>query len=534
VTLPRRLLVAVAVLCLAATACSQAVSGHPQAATGSGASGAGSASGSPSKSTPPTTPTPVAPAPAPIQFRDCTSSLVQAGLPVPSALKGKIKVGCGQMTVPLDYAHPSNGQITLYVVKIHDTENSHPLGSLLTNPGGPGASGLDFTLGLLGEISVSVVAKYDLIGFDPRGVGLSQPVRCVSDKQKDVLLAESPEVTTAAGFAEAETQAKKFAAACLQKYGTSLQYYNTENTARDMDQIRGALGDDHMDYLGFSYGTELGWVYAHLFPSTARAIVLDGAVDPDTTDITEFANQIGGFERAFDQFAANCKTVSPCKQLGDPRQAVQQVTSRARVSPMPTKSTRKLTENLAYTGVLQALYSKSLWTRLANGLIDAERGDGTALLALADQYNERSADGTYTNVQDANTTISCNDSAPGPSDATIRRTAAQWAVDYPLFGRWSASGLFTCQDWQPHRTITPRPDAATPSKVLVVGNVHDPATPYQGAKDLTRDLGNAELLTWNGQGHTSYLNGSTCVDKYVNQYLLTLKLPPDDTVCPAR
>jgi pimeloyl-ACP methyl ester carboxylesterase len=533
VTLSRRLLVLIAGLMLVATACTQAVSGNPHGSPSPSTSTSGSAPSSPSTA-PSASPSITAPTPAPIAFRDCTQGLEDAGLPVPAALTGKLKVGCGVLAVPLDYAHPGNGEISLSVISIHDTDNAHPTGSLLINPGGPGASGLNYALGFLSQVPLAIIKKFDLIGFDPRGVGLSSPITCLTTKQKDEFLATAPDVTTDAGLAAAKAQAKTFANACNQKYGTSLQFYNTEDTARDMDQIRQAVGDDRMNYLGFSYGTELGWVYAHLFPGKMRAIVLDGAVDPDTSDIDQFAKQVQGFEDAFDQFAANCKTVSPCNQLSNPRQTVSDITAAARDNPLPTTSGRKLTAGLAYTGVLQALYSKSLWSQLATSLISAAQGDGTGLLHLADQYNERSADGKYTNILDANTTISCNDSEPGPTDATVRKTAAEWVVKYPMFGRWSASGLISCQAWQSHRTPVPDPKAATPTKVLVVGNIHDPATPYQGAKDLTKDLGNAELLSWNGQGHTSYLQGSTCVDNYVNNYLLTQQLPPDQTVCPAR
>jgi pimeloyl-ACP methyl ester carboxylesterase len=300
-----------------------------------------------------------------------------------------------------------------------------------------------------------------------------------------------------------------------------------------MDQLRQAVGDDRMNYLGFSYGTELGWVYAHLFPKQVHTFVLDGAVDPQASDTASFAEQLQGFEKAFDQFAANCRTVTSCRQLSDPRATALQVSAAARAHPLPTGTARPLTYGLALTGILQALYSRQSWPTLATALISARQGDGGPLLHLADRYNERSADGSYSNIFDANTTISCNDSRPGPSDATIRSLARRWARQYPLFGRWSAPALFTCQQWQPHRSPVPEPNAATPTKVLVIGNLHDPATPYAGARHLTRDLGNAELLTWNGQGHTSYLSGSRCVDGYVNAYLTTGALPPDHEVCPA-
>ena len=476
---------------------------------------------------------PGTPSPDAISFRDCTKQLLDNGLPVPKALTGKITVGCGSLPVPLDYARPRGRTISLTVVRIHDTDNTVvPAQSLLLNPGGPGASGVDFALGYLGEVPTEIVQHYDLIGFDPRGVGLSEPIKCIGDTAKDALIAAAPDVTTPAGFRQAKRLAVQFAQACEKRVGEALPYFTTVNTARDMDQIRQAIGSDRMNYLGFSYGTELGWVYAHLFPKRVRAFVLDGAVDPDDHDPGDGA-QLAGFEQAFDQFATNCATVSPCKQLTDPRATVAAIGSAARTTPLPTGTSRRLTYGLAILGVLSALYSKSLWPTLATALLDASKGDGAGLLALADRYSQRQPDGSYTNIYDANTAISCNDVKRGPSDAVIRRTARVWAKDYPLFGRWSGSSLFGCQQWQPKRTPLPPPKAATPTTVLVLGNLHDPATPYQGAKDLARDLGNADLLTWNGEGHTSYGSGSSCVDDAVNAYLLTMTLPADDTVCPA-
>jgi len=342
-------------------------------------------------------------------------------------------------------------------------------------------------------------------------------------------------VRTAAGFAAAKKNAATVASACESKYGSELPYFNTVNTARDMDLIRQAVGDDRLNYLGFSYGTELGAQYLHLFPGKMRVAVLDGAVDPLTSDIAQFADQLQGFEKAFDQFAAWCKTDSACKSVGNPRRAVNRIAARATKSPIPSSApgeTRKATSSLVYTGVLQALYSQQLWSTLATALKQALGGDSEGLLSLADQYNER-YDGQYTNISDANVTISCNDSKPGPSDATIKATTARWVKRFPMFGLWSAASLFTCQQWQPKRTVPPLPTApTTPRKVLVIGNLHDPATPYQGAKDLVKTLGNAELLSWDGEGHTSYLQGSSCVDKAVNAYLVDGTLPPAGTTCP--
>jgi pimeloyl-ACP methyl ester carboxylesterase len=477
------------------------------------------------------------PVPAAAQLRDCTDQLLGLGVTVPKELIGTVRFGCGRVRVPLDYTHPRGKTITLAMVRIHTLLDTRtPVQSLLVNPGGPGGSGLQFGVNFVSELPAAVLRAYDIIAFDPRGVGESSPLECVSDAEKDRLNAAAPDVTTAAGLAEAKRESALFADACVERYGADLQFYNTLATARDMDQIRQAVGDDRLNYLGFSYGTELGWTYAHLFPKQVGAFVLDGAVDPSGTDSVSFAQQLQGFEDAFGQFATHCRGTTACRTLGDPRASAARIVAAARRSPLTTGSGRRLTEGLAVTGVLSALYSKDLWPALARALISAVRGDGSGLLALADRYNERSPDGSYTNIQDANDTISCNDTPRRAemTDAQIRSTARQWAVRYPTFGRVSAAGLLGCRSWQPHRTPVPAPSAPTLTTVLVVGNLHDPATPYAGAEHLAHDLGHAELLTWDGEGHTSYRQGSSCIDRYVTTYLTRGTLPPDRTVCPAQ
>jgi pimeloyl-ACP methyl ester carboxylesterase len=517
--------------------CSQTVAGH-------GTVSALPSAGAPKASTTATTPatptgSPAAPGTSgpeqlPITFAGCGSLFDSSAVPVPDALQGKITYGCGTIKVPLDYADPGGQQLSIELVKVHDTDNGTPLGSLLVNPGGPGGSGFELALGLTGQLSPSLLARFDLVGFDPRGVGLSSPVRCLSDAQKDRINAASPDVLTTAGFAAAKDLAKQTAEACSTKYGPALAQYNTVNTARDMDQIRKAVGEEKMNYLGFSYGTELGSIYAHLFPDRIRVAVLDGAVDPLTTGIASWAAQLAGFESAFDQFAADCLKRSPCKTLGNPRDVVYAIARTAAAHPLSTSDageTRQVTRSLVLTGVLEALYARSEWPTLGAALLAARTGDGSGLLKLADSYNQRYG-GRYSNIMEANTAISCNDEKPGPTDEAIRTTARAWAKTYPMFGTWSAISLFGCQQWQPQRTPVPLPTAATPVKVLVIGNLHDPATPYQGAVDLAKTMGNAELLSWDGEGHTSYLQGSSCVDNYVNAYLLRQKLPPPDTTCP--
>ena len=423
---------------------------------------------------------------APARFVDCRP--VSRVTP-PPGLEGKLNYQCAQIRVPLDYADPNGSAITLQLLKVHDSDNTASTGSLLVNPGGPGGSAIEYLLGDLSQMKPAVMQHFDLLAFDPRGVGLSTPLSCISAKAQDTFDAVSLDVTTATGFAQAKAVARQFAQACNQKYGSTLQYFNTVNTAKDMDRVRAAVGDNQLNFLGFSYGTELGSVYAHLFPDQVRVAVLDGAVDPLTSGITQSADQLQGFEDAFDQFAASCRASAACAKLGNARQAVAGIQAAAYKHPLATSSGRTLTVALATTGVMEALYSRSLWTQLGTALIDARRGDGSGLLSLADEYDQRYADGQYSNLIQAFTAISCNDSKSGPSDSAIRATARRWVSEFPLFGRWSASSLFYCQQWQPVRTVPPKPTAATSTKVLVVGNLHDPATPYQGAKDLHHDDG---------------------------------------------
>ncbi|MDQ6849010.1 MAG: alpha/beta hydrolase [Actinomycetota bacterium] len=522
-SLPRTVVVVVVVVVgLILSACTQSVDGR---ATDAGPT----SGGQPSASSPPSTPR-VSVTPA--TFNDCSQLLSISGVKIAPSLQGKLTAGCARFAVPLDYASPSGPKLNLLMVRIRDRDATARLGTLIVNPGGPGASAVELALGLLAKISPSVLTHFDILGFDPRGVGLSAPISCRSDREKDVQFAASPDVTTAAGFARAKTLARNFAEACDRKYGSTLRYFTTENTARDMDQVRQAVGDQKLNYLGFSYGTELGAAYAHLFPRMVRVAVLDGAVDPLPGFVALNEQQLRGFEDAFDQFAGYCRAHLSCAALGNPRAATTGILGHAEKRPLATRTGRKLTAALAVTGVSEALYSKTEWPTLAAALVAAQRGDGSGLLALADNYNRRAPNGRYANLIDAFTAISCNDTGSRPSDADIRSLAKRWTAKFPLFGKWSVGFLFNCQQWQPRRDVVPKPTAATPTKVLVIGNLHDPATPYRGAKDLAATMGNAELLSWDGEGHTSYLEGSTCIDNYVNNYLISQQLPPENTTCP--
>ena len=521
---PRSCLIAATALIALLAGCTSSISGHSSQVP------AGSTS-DPSTQGPARAPAP----PTTLAFSDCSGlfNLSAAGIP-PNRLR-KLHFDCAQLPVPLDYANPNGATLRIEVMRVHYDDQPHRVGSLLVNPGGPGASGVILAINLAAVLDEDVLQHFDIIGFDPRGVGLSAPIKCYTDTQETQALAFEADVRTTAGLQAAKGQAAAFAQSCTAKYGSSLAYYNTVNAARDMDRIRAGVGDDKLSYLGFSYGTELGAVYAHLFPKRIRAAVLDGAVDPVTTGnaIASNEQQLAGFEGAFDQFAADCRTREPCNSLGDPRQAVTALVKRADSDPIPSSDdsdNRRATGGNVMYAVLSALYSAQLWPELGNALIAAQHGDARGLFALDDRYSERSNDGHYSNLLDVFQVVMCNDQKSDPTDAQITATATRWVTQYPLFGLWTATALFQCQAWPDKRTPVPPETAVGSAPIVVVGNLHDPATPYAGAVHLASTLRTGVLLTWNGQGHTSY-GQSSCIDDKVNAYLINGTVPTAHTTC---
>ena len=516
-----RLLAAVALIALLA-GCTSNISGHgsPVPAGSTSAPSPTSGSGAP----PPT-----------LAFSDCSGLFNLSAIGIPPDRLQKLHFDCAQLPVPLDYAAPAGATVPIEVLRVHYDDQPQRVGSLLVNPGGPGGSGVFLALSLAASLDTDVLQHFDIIGFDPRGVGLSEPIKCYSDAQETQALAFNADVRTTAGLQAAKQQAATFAQSCVGKYGSKLADFNTVDTARDMDRIRAAVGDAKLNYLGFSYGTELGAVYAHLFPKQIRTAVLDGAVDPATTGdaIASNEQQLAGFEGAFDQFAADCRTRGSCKALGDPRQAVTALVKSADADPIPSSDSsdsRHATGGNVLYAVISALYSEQLWPDLGTALIQAQHGDARGLFELDDRYSERGNDGHYSNLLDVFQVVSCNDQKSDPTDAQIKAAATRWATQYPLFGLWSAPSLFQCQAWPKQREPIPPETAAGSAPIVVVGNLHDPATPYAGAVHMASTLGTGVLLTWNGQGHTSYGN-TPCIDDKVNAYLINGTVPAAHTTC---
>jgi pimeloyl-ACP methyl ester carboxylesterase len=450
--------------------------------------------------------------------------------------------GCGTVEVPLDYSDLSKGTIHIAVTRKKATgDPSQRIGSLLLNPGGPGGAGIGYAQDP-GVVTKAVAARYDLIGFDPRGVGQSDAVRCLSDDTAamDEFVAADPLPRSAADIAEVVKESAVVGQACEQKSGRLLPHVGTPNAARDMDVLRGVLGDAKLSYLGKSYGTYLGAVYAQEFPQRTGRLVLDGAIDPTLTSKQMNIAQAQGFEKLIREFVADCAKQSGCPLGTDPQAGVGKLMdflASLQTHPLPTRDgKRTVNQALGLTAVLQVMYVPQYWSNLRDALTSAVNGDGTGLLQWADLYNDRN-NGTYDNQTDANIAINCLD-RPDPDAQSAQQIETKEIADYkaqaPLLGEMLAWADLACATWPVKPQSQPGPITASGSApILVVGTKDDPATPYTWAVGLAKQLEKGHLLTFNGSGHTAYTRGSKCIDDAVDAYLLQGTVPADGITCDA-
>jgi pimeloyl-ACP methyl ester carboxylesterase len=440
---------------------------------------------------------------------------------------------CATIKVPQDWAAPNNGKtFDLALTRVRSVKQTNRIGSLLVNPGGPGASGLDLAVYLSAQLPAEILSRFDLIGFDPRGVGRSSPVKCFTDSELDSVFAADPDPVSQTAFDANVAQDKQLAGDCQSKYGDALRLFSTEQSARDMDAVRAAVGDPKLSYLGYSYGTLLGATYAQLFPHNIRALVLDGAVDPTENSVDSSEGQAKGFEHAFDEFAAWCKQNS-CPIAPDARTSVNQALAAARQSPVKGPDGRTATAGWIMTGVTEAMYSQEEWSLLASAISDLGHGDATKIFALADSYASRDSSGHYTNLYDIFTTVECDDDNGGETVNQARSLQSQWRTKYPLFGAQMAVGLAYCAVWPAKRDPYPTGKAAGAPPIVVVGTTNDPATPYEQTAKLADMLGVGHVVTWQGEGHTAYPQ-TACIRQAVDNYLLSLTVPAAGLTCPAR
>ena len=442
---------------------------------------------------------------------------------------------CATLTVPLDYAEPDGDTIDLALVRVPASRSRD--GALLTNPGGPGSSGFDFVAYsgtvLRDEMGLD---EFDIIGFDPRGVDRSGGLRCLTDAEVDASMYIDYTPDTPAEQELFDTAAE-FDSACVDTYGDTLRHYSTENTARDMDAIRAALGDPQISYLGISYGTYLGGVYATMFPSRVRAMVLDAAFDPVGDTVEEnYSTQLVGFEEAFDNWAAWCEdTPDECAfSTDDVGAAWDQLYADLDTETVENGDGRVANQAVMDTATTAALYSESAWPVLATALDRTMQGDPAGLFELADSYVGRSPDGTYSTEQQSFAIISCASGFTSPTPDDPEALAEELREKAPRFGGEITADDFSGDDGC--STLTPDAEAKEiaytgDAPILVVGGENDPATPIRWAEEMTASMGdNARLVRYTGEGHGFVLT-SRCVTDLEAQVLVWLDLPDEGTSC---
>ncbi|MFF2651231.1 alpha/beta hydrolase [Streptomyces sp. NPDC058045] len=436
---------------------------------------------------------------------------------------------CATLKVPLDYAHPGGRTFDVALIRARTTGKGPRIGSLVFNFGGPGGSGVDL-LPSFADQYTALRGRYDLVSFDPRGVGASEGIRCLGDAQ----LREAERLDLTPDNRSERTAyfrySAEFARGCAKNAGGLLPHLSTEDTARDLDLIRQVLGDRRLHYFGISYGTQLGGVYAHLFPERTGRLLLDAVVDPTQDGVGHARGQARGFQRALDDYLASTDQ--------DPARGTRKIAAllhRLDSHPLPAADGRRLTESLAVTGITATLYSKRSWPLLTRALTAAAHDDGRPLLRLADLYNDRDPSGSYGTESHSQRAISCRDDAQRPTPGQAERRLGEFRRVSPVFGEflaWDTAGW--CHSWPvPGLHRTPEVSAPGAAPLLVVGNTGDPATPYEGARRMADELGDGVgvLLTWKGEGHGAYGGGSRCVDGAVDAYLLRGTVPKDGTIC---
>lgn len=497
------------------------------------------------------TPAAKAHAPAPITWGACAPSEL-TGVPA-----GELaQYSCANYVVPLDYDKPKLGTINLALMRRAANNQSTRIGSLFLNPGGPGGSGFGLPKAGRNIFEPQVLDRFDLIGFDPRGVARSTPLRCFATQEDaDAVFGRmAPLPVTAQEEFSTLRAIKDYGQFCKRFAGPLLEHMSTKDVARDLDVLRQAVGDRKLTYVGFSYGTLLGATYVNMFPDKARAIILDGNVDPTLRlrDGVEYDRQrTGGFELALDAFLAECDAVGDaCAFSGDAREKYDALREHLRANGPVTLPDGTVVDEATLTGtVAGALYSPQVFTELADllqqlwNLIHPDTAARTATTLTGQTFQALQGttqqgradilpDAPYTS-DDSYLAVNCSDKPFSNRPSGIPALADKWERQMPSFGRYLAWGdPAYCPTW-PVRDPDPYRgpwNKRTETPVLLFGNYYDPATQYEFSKRMSRQLGNTRLVSVDSFGHC-ILGDSTCTDLIAADYLINLKVPAPGTVC---
>lgn len=442
---------------------------------------------------------------------------------------------CTEIEVPLDYERPAEEAVRLSVLKVPATHPGRRIGALVVNPGGPGVSGVEYAAAASTYFGAEVRSAYDVVGFDPRGVGSSTPVDCVDDTELDRFVGADPDPDTPQEVRRGNELLRRLGRGCLERSGRLAGQVSTEEAARDIDILRTLLGQETLAYFGASYGTFLGATYADLFPERVGRMVLDGAVDP-TLGVVELSRvQAAGFETALRAYVRACVDRGGCflgTTVDEGVARIQRFLEEVDRAPIRGDDERRLTEGWAVLGIWAPLYNEDAWPALDSGLSQAFKGDGSTLLSYADSYVSRGPEGYRNNSTEALYAINCLDRDESVPLARIRRYQHSFQEASPTFGRIFAVGLAACGAWPIHTGKGPEElTAPGAAPILVVGTTRDPATPLEWAEALARQLSSGVLVRRDGDGHTGYRAGNECVDETVESYLVSGKVPDGDVDC---
>jgi pimeloyl-ACP methyl ester carboxylesterase len=443
---------------------------------------------------------------------------------------------CGTIRVPLDYDEPGGRTVDLQV-KYRPPDDKPTRRILFVNPGGPGGSAFEYADGFASEARSEIRTERGIVGVDPRGVGTSEALECLTKRELDDFLDIDRTPDNQSETVDLRVAFRRLGESCIENSGDLVNHVSTEDAARDLDVVRAVLGQDVFDYYGASYGTQIGATYAHLFPARAGRMVLDGGVDPSLTARGQARDQAEAFEEALRRFLTYCSKLEDCPLGTDVDTAenrVVDILDQADREPLPSNGVRPATEAAALRGIAFALYERERWPALVLAMSRATFGDGTALRQLSDKYDQRDDRGYDNNSPVAYHAVRCLDFPTGPDYDEMDVIETNFGRAAPVFGPTLAWSAAECSVW-PARSQHPQGpvSARGVDSIVVVGSDHDPATPYSWSKSLVRQLGSARLLTREGDGHTGYLTGNRCIDDLVDDHLLGRPLPRGDLRCDA-
>lgn len=449
---------------------------------------------------------------------------------------------CAFLKAPLDWDNPDGDQISLALAIHRSGKKDAP--ALFVNPGGPGGAVVSALPYYAGQgIGEAVVNAYDIVALDPRGVGDSTPVFCMTDAEKDKYNAGSETEGTEAdtpqsAIAEVQEDSREFAQGCRDHSGAIFEHIDTVSAARDFDMVRSILGQDKLNLLGYSYGTFLGATYAGLYPAQVGRFVLDGALDPSLSVDEVSSMQMRGLDASLQQWITDCATQASCPMGRTKDEGIANVRSfleSLEASPLPTNDPdRPLTEGLAVTAMIGAMYNTQWWPELTNAYSDAtRRNDGTAMLEIADLMNSRNPDGTYAdNSTDAINAINNLDYKPAGTDAEWIARADALKSELSILDRYVGYPSAGLSAWPTEHAERAPIHATGAAPILVIGTTHDPATPYPMAEALASQLDSGVLITVEGWNHTAYRRGANqCVVRAVEDYLVKDTVPTDGLTC---